>query len=154
MCVKQRRQSGFTLIELIVFIVIVSVGLAGVLTSLNFSVQHSADPLQPKQALAIAESMLEEILLKNYSDPGAAACAASPAGARNCFDDVSDYATYSQNPVTSADASIAMAGYSVAVSVPVATVTINGVAMMKQITVTVTYGGSKTISLTGYRANY
>jgi MSHA pilin protein MshD len=59
---------GFTLIELIVFIVIVSGGLAGVLTSLNYSVMHSADPLQPKQALAIAEATLESMLLKSYAD--------------------------------------------------------------------------------------
>lgn len=62
------RTSGFTLIELIVFIVIVGVGLAGVLSSLNISVMHSADPLQPKQALAIAEATLESMLLKNYAD--------------------------------------------------------------------------------------
>jgi MSHA pilin protein MshD len=59
---------GFTLIELIIFIVIVSVGIAGVLASLNISVQHSADPLQPKQALAIAEATLESMLLKSYAD--------------------------------------------------------------------------------------
>jgi Tfp pilus assembly protein PilV len=69
MCIERRPESGFTLIELIVFIVIVSVGLAGVMSSLNMSVKHSADPLQPKQALAIAESLLEEILLKDYCDP-------------------------------------------------------------------------------------
>jgi type II secretory pathway pseudopilin PulG len=59
---------GFTLIELIVFIVIVSVGLTGVLASLNISVKSSADPLQPKQALAIAEATLESMLLRNYAD--------------------------------------------------------------------------------------
>lgn len=68
MCIEQQRQSGFTLIELIVFIVIVSVGLTGVLSSLNISAKSSADPLQPKQALAIAEATLESMLLKNYAD--------------------------------------------------------------------------------------
>lgn len=148
-----RDQSGFTLIELLVFIVIVSVGLVGVLSSLNISVRHSADPLQPKQALAIAEAMLEEVQVKEYSDPGAGTCTALPIGARNCFDDLDDFATYTQNPAGSADASITAPGYSVKVTVPATTVSINGVAM-KQITVTVTYSGNKTVSLTGYRANY
>lgn len=65
---SKRKQQGLTLIELVVFIVVVSVGLAGVLTSLDLSVKSSADPLQPKQALAIAEAALEAMLLKPYAD--------------------------------------------------------------------------------------
>ena len=64
-----RRQRGVTLIELIVFIVIVSVGLAGVLTVFNVVVRNSADPLVTKQALAVADALLEEILLKDFCDP-------------------------------------------------------------------------------------
>ncbi len=56
-----RRQRGLTLVELIVFIVIVSVGLAGILVTYDTVVRHSADPLVRKQALAIAESLLLEI---------------------------------------------------------------------------------------------
>lgn len=64
-----RRQSGLTLVELIIFIVIVSVGLAGVLSVFNVVVRRSADPLVTKQALAVADAMLEEILLKDFCDP-------------------------------------------------------------------------------------
>jgi len=56
-----RRQSGMTLIELVLFIVIVSVGVAGILSVLNVTVWHSADPLVQKQAQALAEGLLEEI---------------------------------------------------------------------------------------------
>lgn len=63
----ERRQQGLTLIELIVFIVIVSVALAGVLTVLTHTVRHSADPLIRKQALAIAEGILEEIMLQPFT---------------------------------------------------------------------------------------
>lgn len=55
------RQAGLTLIELIIFIVIVSVGIAGILTVLNITVWHSSDPLVQKQAQALAEGLLEEI---------------------------------------------------------------------------------------------
>jgi MSHA pilin protein MshD len=61
MSTPQRRQSGITLIELIMFIVIVSVGVAGILSVLNVTVQHSSDPLVQKQAQALAEGLLEEI---------------------------------------------------------------------------------------------
>lgn len=57
------RQRGTTLIELIMFIVIVSVAVAGILTVLNLTVRHSADPIVQKQAQALAEGLLEEVQL-------------------------------------------------------------------------------------------
>jgi len=74
---ERRSQRGLTLVELIVFIVIVSVGLAGVLLVLNTTAAKSADPVVRKQALAIAESLLEEIALMpfTYCDPDDAAAA-------------------------------------------------------------------------------
>lgn len=70
MCIKRgAQQRGMTLIELIVFIVVVSVGLAGVLSVFSVTVRNSADPLVVKQALAVADSLLEEILLKDFCDP-------------------------------------------------------------------------------------
>jgi MSHA pilin protein MshD len=102
------RQRGFTLIELIVFIVIVSVALTGVLTVLNITTRHSADPMVRKQALAIAEALLEEVMLQPFTwcDPddvnaatatSAAGCAGGTAaesrsvGSTTPFDNVSDY---------------------------------------------------------------
>lgn len=66
-----RTRSGFTLIELIVSIVIVSVGLLGILSVLNITLRGSADPLVKKQLLAIAESLLEEVQAMpfTYCDP-------------------------------------------------------------------------------------
>ncbi|MCF8197239.1 MAG: type II secretion system GspH family protein [Sulfuritalea sp.] len=61
------RQSGLTLIELIVFIVIVSVALVGVLTVLNVTAKSSADPVIRKQALAVAEAVLEEVMLQPFT---------------------------------------------------------------------------------------
>lgn len=80
MC-TDRRQHGLTLIELIMFIVIVGVALAGVLTVLNHTVQHSADPMVRKQALAIAESVLEEVMLQPFTwcDPDDANAATATA---------------------------------------------------------------------------
>ncbi len=70
MCTRH-RQLGISLIELIMFIVIVSVALAGILLVLNVTTKSSADPLVHKQALAIAESLLEEVELMpfTYCDP-------------------------------------------------------------------------------------
>jgi MSHA pilin protein MshD len=60
--VKQAKQQlGVTLVELIVFMVIVSVALVGVLKVLEITNKGSADPLIRKQALSIAESLLLEV---------------------------------------------------------------------------------------------
>lgn len=73
MCTKPARfaQAGLTLVELLVFIVIVGVGLAGILNVLNFTLKNSANPMLVKQQIAVAESLLEEIESKpfTYCDP-------------------------------------------------------------------------------------
>jgi len=68
---KMMKQRGISLIELIMFIVIVSISLAGILLVMNTTTRGSADPLIHKQALAIAESLLEEVELMpfTYCDP-------------------------------------------------------------------------------------
>ncbi len=70
MCTRH-KQYGTSLIELIMFIVIVSAALAGLLLVMNVTTRGSVDPLIHKQALAIAESMLEEVELMpfTYCDP-------------------------------------------------------------------------------------
>ncbi|HEX5362709.1 MAG TPA: type II secretion system protein [Gallionella sp.] len=49
------------------FIVIVSVALAGIMLVMNVTTRSSADPLVHKQALAIAESLLEEVELMPFT---------------------------------------------------------------------------------------
>ncbi len=58
MCIRER---GLTLIEIIVFIVVVGIALTAILLVMNGSAARSSDPLVRKQALAIAESLLEEV---------------------------------------------------------------------------------------------
>ena len=86
----QSPERGASLIELIMFIVIVSVALAGILLVMNVTTRGSADPLIHNQALAIAESLLEEVELMPFTfcdpdDPAAANAfdATTCAGALN-----------------------------------------------------------------------
>lgn len=58
---QAKQQLGVTLVELVVFMVIVSVALVGVLKVLDITNRGSADPLVRKQAISIAESLLLEI---------------------------------------------------------------------------------------------
>jgi MSHA pilin protein MshD len=70
---RRRAQSGLTLIEMIMFILIVGVALAAIVGVLNLTNKGSADPLRRKQALMIAEGLLEEVQLARftYCDPSA-----------------------------------------------------------------------------------
>lgn len=76
-CQRRSRQRGLTFVELIFFIIIVTVGLSGILLVLDQTTSRSADPMVRKQMLAIAESVLEEVRLQAHSwcdpdDPNAA----------------------------------------------------------------------------------
>ena len=65
------KQRGVSLVELILFIVIVGVAVIGVVGALGLSTRSSADPMVQKQALAIAEAFMEEVQLQpfTYCDP-------------------------------------------------------------------------------------
>jgi MSHA pilin protein MshD len=78
-------QIGASLIELVIFIVIVGVAVAGVLTTFSTTVRSSADPMVRKQALLVAESLLEEVLLQDFTwcDPDDAN-AATATGTTDC----------------------------------------------------------------------
>ena len=69
--VQLRAQAGLTMIELVVFIVIIGIAVAGVLGVMIQSNKAGADPQMRKQAIAIAEGLLEEISLSHftYCDP-------------------------------------------------------------------------------------
>ena len=62
-----RREHGLSLIELIIFIVIIGVAIAGVLLAIDRTARASADPVVTKQALAIAEALLDEVELMPFT---------------------------------------------------------------------------------------
>jgi MSHA pilin protein MshD len=70
MFIKQ-KQAGLSLVELVIFIVIMSIGVVGITRAITSTVIKSSDPLIRKQALVIAESLMEEITLQpfTYCDP-------------------------------------------------------------------------------------
>ena len=145
-----RQQRGFTLIEMVVAIMVIGIGLAGVLLAFGAVTRGSGDAAVRKQMLAVAEEMMEEIALKPYA---AAANAAPAACARDTYNDIADYDGYSTGTVCDIGGTAlpALAGY--AVSVRVQAATLQGVSASKKIIVTVRRG-SDTLVLTGWRADY
>jgi MSHA pilin protein MshD len=66
-----RAQGGLSMVEVIIFIVLVGVAIGAVLGVMNTVVSRSSDPMVRKQAMAIAEAVLEEVQLMpmTYCDP-------------------------------------------------------------------------------------
>lgn len=61
------RQRGISFVELIIFMVIIGVGLAGILNAMNLTTRVSTDPLVRKQALMLAEGLMEEVQLARFT---------------------------------------------------------------------------------------
>jgi MSHA pilin protein MshD len=146
-----QRQRGFTLLEMVIAIVVLGVGLAGVLAAFATVGRGSADAAIAQQMLAIAEEMLEEVQLKPYT---AAANTARADCERVNFNDTLDYDGYATsgrictiggNPIPS------LAGYSVQVSVQAASLA--GVGAARRISVIVSRG-SDSVTLVGWRTDY
>lgn len=119
---------GFTLIELIVVIVVIGIGLSGLLIAAHQATRDSVDPLFRQQATAIAQSYLEEVMLKPFCDPddfastnadcvancttsACSSCSGSSGESRATFDDVCDYDGLSDSDATDQNGS-AIAGLS------------------------------------------
>lgn len=179
MSIRPALQRGITLIEQIMFIVIVSVGVIGLVSVMNPAIRASADPMRTKQLVAIAESLLNEVMHQPFTwcDPDDATAAtalsyadcanpqntfgATPAGESRygtapgtAFDNVADYA----GPMATIDDPSginAMVGYTANIAIA-RTGTALGLAddtAALSVTVTVNHG-SESFSLTGYRFRY
>jgi MSHA pilin protein MshD len=146
-----RAQRGMTLVEMVLAIVVLGVGLAGVLLAFSTVTRGSADPVITQQLLAIAEEMLEEIQLKPYL---AAANTAPAACARSTYNDTLDYNGYTTSgQICTIDGTAipSLAGYSVRVQVQAGALA--GVGAARRIDVTVTRGTSS-LTLTGWRTDF
>lgn len=176
-CTHSRAaRSGFTLVELVMFIVIVSIAVIGVLMVMNMTTKNSADPQLRKQALSIAEALLEEVSLARFTvcDPTdkdaetalvATECTEMPesvgpeAGNTRPYDNVNDYVTQygtAQNIAISDvnGAAIPNLG-SYTSTITITPQAFDDIAATDAllITINVTYG-AETVRLDGYRTRY
>ena len=177
------RQRGLSLIELLVFIIVVGVAVTGVLSVYSLNARSSVDPLIRKQAVAIAESLLDEVLSKPYTycDPddaqadtatssaiGPTGCATTPEGmgAEGVedrdpnippYDNVNDYHGFSMAGIQDISGAgvTGLEAYTATVQVQPAGA-FNGIPAGETLLVTVTVDapGNHTVILSGYRTRY
>lgn len=144
---KIRHQQGVSLIELIVFIIVVGIASGALFKVYNYSVSRNADPIIQVRALELAQTKLDEVLALKYDAKtptgGIPACGAT--GGEACdntsdanMNDVDDFNNSSDTPYT---------GYT-------RTVTVTTNNNLKLITVTVAGPRSYSVRLAAYRANF
>lgn len=155
---KPLRQQGSSLVELIMFIVIVSLALTGVLLVMNTTTKSSADPLIRKQALAAAYSLLEEIELQDFISASGTTTTVTQANRASAYHIVKDYHTFNTASVfalsDATSASAVLPNYAVNVAVTNVALGSIGAASAVQIDVTVTSPNGEAMTATGYRTAY
>lgn len=179
---RGQRQRGLTLIELLLFIVVVGIALVAMMQVFVTATKSSADPMIRRQQLAIAESVLREVELMPFTwcDPddanvatagNAAGCATtqensgpdttngvleSRYGPTYYFDNVNDYAAFNMAGVRDMSNTPVpgLGGYGVAVAVAGAALDSVTASDALKITVTVTAPDGSTLTLQGWRTRY
>lgn len=146
-------QRGLTLIELIVVMIVVSVALVGLMSVINYTTRHSADPVLRHQAIAIAEAYMEEIVLKEFANPPGGYSGTN----RSLFDDLSDYNGLLDNGARNQNGQVisGLENYRVSVAVTQEAFgpsgnTVDGL----RIDVDVTDPSGQTLRLSSYRGDY
>lgn len=176
---SRRRTRGLSLIEVVLFIVVLSIGIAGIVMLYSRLTVASVDPLVRKQAVAIAASLMEEVQLKGFTacdpdDPNVyiplSACTTPEAVGPEAgetryadprFDNVNDYHGFSMSGANIRDVTGTtipdLEAYAVTVTVANAGGDLPDVADAADallITVAVTGPAGVSVSLHGYRLRY
>jgi MSHA pilin protein MshD len=172
----RRLQRGVSLVELVMFVLVIGVGLLGILSAMNLVGRYSSDPAIQRQELALAESLLYEVELQPFTRcdplgpplvPGGACVITQGLGPADGetrysstvpFDNVGDYNGLSMTPsnggILAIDGTVigGLADYSASVQVQ-NNVALGALPTSSVLLVTVTVGGpdGSTLALSGYR---
>lgn len=148
------RARGFTLLEIVVTIVLLSIAVLAIIGLVAQIGGRSSAPVLQTQALYIAEGYLDEALLKAYADPDGIdeGCSAN----RALWDDVGDFACLSTAAVPTDPAGNSLPGLSrYRIAATVGAPTIVGGATIRRIEIRVTHvDGGIDVRLAGLRAQY
>ncbi len=151
----KKYSDGVTLIELVVSIVIISIAIVGIMMLFIGTTRTSADPMIRAQALAIAQSYMDEIMMQPYVTDGA-------TSGRANYNEVDDYNAISAGSAIEdqfGNTIASLSAYTIAVDVSLCSAAACGSALnsvsAKKIIVTVSNAGLGTaVPLSAYRTDY
>ena len=146
-----RFSAAFTLIEILVTIVVISIAGTALMGVYSNMVSQSAHPIIQQQALAIAEAYMEEIRLKAFTDPDGIVGEARPN-----YDDIQDYNGLPDTQVRDQNGTPipTLSAYTVNVSVTAQGIASIAAADSMRIDVVVNHPVIDPITLSSFRVNY
>lgn len=114
---RAARARGFTLLELVFLVIIMGIAGTAVTVGIDQAVRASADPIRHKQAIAVAEGYLDEVMSFPFAPAGWSGAATQ--GNRATFDDMRDFNGFTSEGVhTRGGQGVAgLGGYTVSVTV-------------------------------------
>lgn len=170
------KSAGFTLVELIITMAVISVAVLGITYALSFAFSHQSDGIWQAKSVALAESYLEEIMSRRFDEMtpsggvppcslATTACSValgSDGESRSNFDDVDDFNGVDDQPPLDAQGLPRSEYSSFRVEVSVAYASAAQVASLgldnprdaKLVTVTVTPPGSSPLRFPMLRGNF
>lgn len=147
---------GVTLIETIVFMVVISIALAALVQVYTYAVVNSVDPVVRTRALELAQAQMDEILARKFDEntPSGGVPACNSSGAPACagitpdsdYDDVGDFngSPTISDPNHTLSVSVVDAGADIGLPA----------AQARLITVTVSVTASDSLTLSVYKTNF
>jgi MSHA pilin protein MshD len=158
---KYSQRNGFTLIELIAFIVTISVALTGLISVFNQSIVNSTDPVVQIRALECAQAKMDEVLARKFADNtpvgGVPACgnfdmgspivACAAIASDTALDDVGDY-HFAATDTSKSNCSISVEVVDAGTDLGIAS------DQARRITVTASSSGGGQMTLSAYRVNF
>ncbi len=137
------NQQGVSLLEMIVFIVVVSIALGALLSVYTQSARSNVDPIIRLRLLEAAQSRLDEVIALKYDEAtptgGVPACNPCTGGVDPArLNNVSDFNEFEDDPYT----------------IYQREVSVSNEGNRKLITVTVTAPDGQSLALSAYRYNF
>jgi len=150
----KKEMQGYTLIELVISITLISIAVLGVLLAVNTAAIYSGDPMISYQSVAIAEAYLSEIATKGFPPTGSCPSAV----ARAVYTNICNYNGLNQVPTDQTGSAIAGLGsYTVQVNVDSTTAALGALTAGTQavrVDVIVAHPMMNTLTFSLYRTNY
>ncbi|MGH1371205.1 MAG: type IV pilus modification PilV family protein [Cellvibrionaceae bacterium] len=156
---QQRSAAGFTLIELIVAVVVISIALMALIRVFNQAAVNSIDPVVQIRALECAQAKMDQVLARKFDENtpsgGVPACGSADLGAGACLgisaeaglDDVGDFHAHTDNSLDQCQISVTVVNAGTQLG-------LSGNDQARRITVTVISTGGGSAVLSAYRANF
>ena len=150
-----KTKNGFTMIELVIAIAILGTSLISILAIFRLVNINSSDPMIRMQATMIADSLMEEVLSKNFTKPTGGFTGPFTPTNQSQFDTVTDYNGLVFSGITILNGTNIPNLSKYSATVTTSNIAIGGITSANAILVTVSVSGyNYTYNIDGYKINY